>query len=274
MKRRIVLAAAAAAATLALAGCGKDTGQAAGAGGARYKEIRLGTISGPHAEVAEVAVKVAAGRGLPVKLVEFSDYGHVNEALSTKDLDCNAFQHVPFLNKAIESKGYKFTPLGKTVIFPIGVYSHKIRSKDEIAEGMLVTVPADPANLGRGLQLLERNGVIRLREGAGVHATTRDIVGNPKKLVFREVDNAYLGRSLPDVGFSVINGSWAVKSKLVPDKDAFILEGADSDYANVLVVRTEDKERPEFKVLLASFQSDEVRQFVKNKYHGSIVPAF
>ena len=123
--------------------------------------------------MAEVAAKVAAAKGLKIKIVEFSDYGHVNEALAAKDIDVNAFQHVPYLNKAIAQKGYPFTPLGKTVLFPLGVYSLKIHSVNEITDGMLVTVPADPANLGRALQLLERNGLITLRAGTGVHATAQ-----------------------------------------------------------------------------------------------------
>ena len=265
MKRRLFVAGLAAASVIALSGCGDKASQT---------EIKLGTLAGPHAEVAEVAAKVAATKGLKIKIVEFSDYGHVNEALSVKDIDCNAFQHVPFLNKAIASKGYKFTPLGKTVLFPLGVYSKKIHSVAEIGDGMLVTVPADPANLGRALQLLERNGIIKLAPGTGVHATTHDIVENPKHLKFREVDSAYLGRSLPDVGFAVINGSWAVKSNLSPAKDAFILEDGKSDFANVLVVRTEDKDKPAFKTLEAAFQSKEVKDFVIDKFKGSVVPAF
>lgn len=205
MKRRIFIAAIASALTLALAGCGEKAAE---------KEIKLGTLSGPHAEVAEVAAKVAKEKGLNVRIVEFSDYGHVNEALAVKDIDVNAFQHVPFLEKAVSQRGYKFTPLGKTVVFPLGVYSLKIKDKSQITDGMLVSVPADPANLGRALQLLERNGIIGLRPGAGVHATTHDIEKNPKNLQFLETDSAFLGRSLPDVGFSVINGSWAVKSGL------------------------------------------------------------
>ena len=198
----------------------------------------------------------------------------MNEALAVKDIDVNAFQHVPFLEKAISQRGYQFTPLGKTVVFPLGVYSLKIKEKSQITDGMLVSVPADPANLGRALQLLERNGIIGLRPGAGVHATTHDIVKNPKHLKFLETDSAFLGRSLPDVGFSVINGSWAAKSGLSPAKDAFLLEGGDSDFANVLVVRTEDKDRPEFKVLQSAFQSPEVKAFVLDKFKGSVVPAF
>ena len=265
MKRRIVIAAIASVLTLALDGCGDKAAE---------KEIKLGTLSGPHAEVAEVAAKVAKEKGLNVRIVEFSDYGHVNEALAVKDIDVNAFQHVPFLEKAISQRGYEFTPLGKTVVFPLGVYSLKIKDKSQITDGMLVSVPADPANLGRALQLLERNGIIGLRPGAGVHATTHDIERNPKHLKFLETDSAFLGRSLPDVGFSVINGSWAVKSGLSPAKDAFLLEGGDSDFANVLVVRTEDKDRPEFKVLQSAFQSPEVKAFVLDKFKGSVVPAF
>ena len=228
MKRRILLAAIAASPAIALFGCSKNDSSSA------QKTIKLGTLSGPHAEVAEEAKKVAAKKGLNVQIIEFSDYGQVNEALAAKDIDCNAFQHVPFLEKAKSSKGYQFTALGKTVLFPLGVYSQKIHTKTEIADGMLVSVPADPANLGRGLQPLKLRSALYPTGGVGIHATTHDIAENPKHLVFREVDSAYLGRSLPDVGFAVINGSWAVKSKLSPEEDAFILEGADSDLANVL----------------------------------------
>lgn len=265
MQRRELLIGLTALSALTLAGCGDKKAET---------EIKLGTLSGPHAEVAEVAAKVAAAKGLKIKIVEFSDYGHVNEALAAKDIDVNAFQHVPYLNKAIAQKGYPFTPLGKTVLFPLGVYSLKIHSINEITDGMLVTVPADPANLGRALQLLERNGLITLRAGTGVHATTRDIIASPKHLKFLEVDSAYLGRSLSDVGFAVINGSWAVKSNLSPAKDAFILEDGKSDFANVLVVRTEDKDKAVFKTLQAAFQSPEVKQFVLDKFKGSVVPAF
>lgn len=190
MKRRILLTGFALAPALTLLGCSKSAETGNG-----YKEIKLGTLSGPHAEIAEVAVKLAANDGLKVKIVEFSDYGHLNEALSTGDIDCNAFQHKPFLDKAAATKGYKFTALGKTVIFPIGIYSAKIRRKEDITDGMLVSVPADAVNLGRGLQLLERNGIIKLRPGTGIHAALTDITENPKHLVFREVDSAYLGRS-------------------------------------------------------------------------------
>lgn len=274
MNRRTFLALGlTAAAAAALSACGRkeqDSGTAEGG----LKPVKLGTLSGPHAEVAEVAAKAAAKKGLKVQVVEFSDYAQVNEALNARDIDANAFQHIPYLNKAIQSKGYKFTALGKTVIFPIGVYSLKIHSKDEIHDGGLVTVPSDAANQGRGLQLLERNGIIRLKERTGSHATVHDIVDNPKHLKFREVESANLGRTLPDVEFAVINGSWAVKSNLTPSRDAFLLEGADSDFANVLVVQTDSKDRPEFKILLESFESPEVKEFVNNKYKGSVLAAF
>lgn len=268
MKRRTLILSALAI-PAALTACGDKE-----ASTGKYSPIKLGTLSGPHAEIAEIAAKVAAGKGLSVKIVEFSDYGHVNEALNAKDIDCNAFQHKPYLEKAISSKGYRFTALGKTVLFPLGVYSLKIHSKEEIADGMLVTLPADPANLGRALVLLENNGIITLKPGKGIHATSHDVGKNPHNLKFKEVDSAYLGRSLPDVGFAVINGSWAVKSNLSPAKDAFILEDGRSEFANILAVRSEQKDRPEFRLLLESYQSQAVKDFVRDKYKGSIVAAF
>ena len=263
--RKTAAVAAALVLGLSLAACQKDKTPAV---------LTLGTISGPHAEIAEVAAKVAKTKGLDVKIVEFSDYGHVNEALASKDVDANAFQHKPFLDKAIQAKGYKFTALGKTVIFPLGAYSQKIRNVSDAPEGSVVTIPSDAANCARGLQLLERQGLIKLKDGVGTLATSRDIIENPKHLVFRETDSAYLGRSLPDVAFSVINGGWAVKSGLSPAKDSILLEDGSSDYANVLVVRTENKDDARFKLLLESFQSPEVKKFVTEKYNGSVIPAF
>lgn len=259
-----------------LSGCDnqKQTAEQPAKQATENKTIKLGTLSGPHAEIAEKAAEVAKTKGVNVKIIEFSDYGHVNEALWSKDIDANAYQHLPYLNKAIQTKGYEFTALGKTVLFPLGVYSLKIHSPSEIKDEMLVTVPADPANCGRALKLLERNGIIKLKKEAGVLATVNDITENPKKLSFRETDSAFLGRSLPDVGFSVINGSWAVKSGLTPSKDAFILEDGLSEFSNILVVRTQEKDRPEFKILLESFQSPEVKKFVNEKYQGSVVAAF
>lgn len=202
MNRRTLLSALAAfPAAILLAGCGEEMASS-GISSKGLKEIKLSTLSGPHAEVAEVAVAEAAKLGLKVRIVEFSDYGHVNEALYVKDIDVNAFQHVPFLKKAMNAKGYDFTPLGKTVLFPLGVYSQKVKSVSEIKDGMLVTLPSDPANLGRALVLLEKHGIIKLRDGAGVGANPRDVVENPLHLEFKEVDSALLGRSLPDVGFS------------------------------------------------------------------------
>ena len=236
--------------------------------------IKLGTMSGPHGEIAQKAAEVAKRMGVTVKVIEFSDYLHVNEALAAGDLDANAFQHTPYLNKLSAKRGYKFTALGKTVIFPLGVYSQKIRDKKDIPAKGLVTIPVDPSNCGRALQILHQNGIIKLRDGVGSNGSVIDIVGNPLKLRFREVESALLARSLPDVAFSVINGSWAVKSGLVPKRDAFILEGEDSDFANVLVVRTAEKDRPEFKILLKAYQSPEVKDYVLKTYKGSVMPAF
>ena len=236
--------------------------------------IRLGVTAGPHAQIAEVAKKVAARDGLEIRIVEFQDYIQPNAALDAGDLDANSFQHRPFLDSQIKARGYRITAVGDTVTFPMGFYSKRWKSLAELPRGAKVGIQNDPSNSGRALLLLQKYGVIKLKPGAGISATTLDIVDNPKGLQIVQLEAAQLARSLDDLDASAINTNFAITAGLVPTRDAIAIEEAKSPYANLLAVRIADKDKPWVARLVKAFQSPEVRSFVSEKFAGSMVPAF
>lgn len=260
--------------TVGLAGCGANDNKTAGSD-SKTVTLKVGTLSGPHSEILEEAKKVGAKNGLDIQIVTFNDYVQPNEALNQGEIDANMFQHQPFLDNHIKDRGYKLTALGKTVLFPMGVYSQKIKSVDEIKDNMEIAIPNDPSNGGRALEILDHAGIIKLRPDLGASkATVQDIQDNKYNLKIDEVDAAMIPRMLPDLDFAVINNSYAQKAGLVPTKDAFILEDENSRYANILAVRTADKDKPEMKKLLACIQSPEVADFIKDHFKGSAIPAW
>ena len=182
--------------------------------------IRLGVEGGPHAEIAEVAKGALAKQGITLKVLEFSDYTRPNAALFDGDLDANSYQHQPYLDAQNASRGYDFVSVGKTVVFPIGVYSAKVRSLDALPPGGTIAFPNDPSNGGRSLLLLQANGLIHLKAGSDpVTPTVADVETNPKGLRFVEVDAAQLPTVLPDVAAAIINTNYALQAKLDPDEE-------------------------------------------------------
>ncbi|WP_244847776.1 MetQ/NlpA family ABC transporter substrate-binding protein [Caballeronia sp. SL2Y3] len=241
------------------------------------KIIKVGTISGPDAQIWQVVQKVAKREGLNVKVVEFNDYVQPNAALDAGDLDANSFQHQPYLDSQIKQRGYKIVSAGLTYISPLGVYSKKLKSLKDLPQGAKVAVPNDPSNENRALLLLQTQGVIKLKAGAGANgnnATALDVAENPKKIKLVELDAAQLPRTLADVDAAAINTNFALAAGLQPTKDAIALEDVHSPYANLIAVRTKDKDQPWVKKLVAAYQSDDVRQFLKSEFKGSVVPSF
>ena len=248
---------------------------AAGASIAHAAEVvRLGVTAGPHAQIAEVARKVAARDGLDIRIVEFQDYIQPNAALDAGELDANSYQHLPFLESQIKARGYKISPVGYTVTFPMGFYSKRYKSLADLPRGAKVGIQNDPSNSGRALLLLQKAGLLKLKPTAGISATTVDIVDNPKGLQIVQLEAAQLARSLDDLDASAINTNFALQAGLVPTRDAIAIEEAKSPYANLLAVRTADKDKPWVAKLVKAFQSPEVRSFVSEKFAGSMVPAF
>ncbi|MBP2658941.1 MAG: lipoprotein, YaeC family [Firmicutes bacterium] len=159
-------------------------------------------------------------------------------------------------------------------IEPMGIYSKKIKNLNELATGAKVAIPNDPTNGGRALAILEKAGLIKLKDGVGVSATVSDIVTNSKDIQISELEAPQLPRVLEDVTIAVINTNYALEAKLVPTKDALFLEPKDSPYANILTVRKGDENRPEIQKLTKALTSDEVKKFINEKYQGAVIPAF
>ena len=246
----------------------------AGSALAQSKPIKIGVTAGPHAEIMEVVKQEAAKQGLNIQIVEFSDYVQPNAALAAGDLDANSYQHQPYLDNVNADRHYNLVSVGKTVIFPIGIYSKKYKSLKDLPVGARIGLPNDPTNGGRVLLLLQNLGLIKVDPKAGLKATPLDVTDNPRKFKFIELDAAQLPRSLDDTAASAINTNFAVSAGLDPKKDAIAQESPDSPYANVLVVRAADKDSPQVRALVAAYHSPAVKQFIETKYKGSVVPAF
>jgi len=245
-----------------------------GAALAQDKPIRIGATAGPHSQILEQVKKVAERDGLKIQIVEFTDYIQPNAALSTGDLDANSYQHKPFLDQQVKDRGYKITSVGYTVNFPIGVYSRKVKSLKDLKEGARFGIPNDPTNGGRALLVLQDQGLIKLKPGAGLKATPLDVVENPKKLKFVELEAAQLPRSLDDLDASAVNTNYAIPAGLHPGKDAIARENAKSPYVNLIAVREQDKDKPWVAKLVKAYQSEEIRKFIQAEFKGAVIPGF
>ncbi len=266
--------------TLALAGCGDNAKPAANSGsnapaaGAKTT-LKVGATPVPHAEILEIVKPLLAQQNIDLQIVEFSDYVQPNLALNDKELDANFFQHEPYLDNFVsEHKEVKLKNAGGIHIEPMGIYSKKIKQLDALPDGASIAIPNDPTNGGRSLLLLEKAGLLKLKDGAGVKATVQDIASNPKNLKFQEVEAAQVPRTLDDVDAAVINTNFAMQVNLVPTKDALFMEDKTSPYVNIVAVREGDEKRPEIEALLKALKSKEVKDFIESKYKGAIVPAF
>lgn len=238
------------------------------------KEIVVGVTPGANGEIMEFFKGEAEKQGLKIKIVEFSDYITPNEALNNGEIDINAFQHKPFMENAIKEKGYKIIDIGKTIIAPMAIYSNKIKSLDEIKDGNKMAIPNDPTNGGRALLLLQSAKLIKLKDNIGFSPSVQDIVENPKHLQIFELEAAQIPRSLNDMDFAAVNMNYAVNAKLDPKKDAILVESKDSAYANVLAVREADKDNPQLQKFVQLYQSEAVRNFILDRFAGSVIPVF
>lgn len=212
--------------------------------------------------------------GIDLKVVEFTDYVKPNLALNDKELDANFFQHEPYLDKFNAEHGTDLVSVAKVHLEPMGIYSHKIKNLNELADGAKVAIPNDPTNGGRALLILQKAGLITLKTGDSITATVQDITENKKNLQFVELEAAQIPRSVDDVDIALINTNFAMEGGFNPLKDALYIESKDSPYANILVVRKGDENRPEIQKLVKALQSPEIKKFIEDKYQGAIVPAF
>lgn len=237
------------------------------------EDIVVGVTPFPHKDIMLAAKPLLAKEGYNLVIKEFTDYVQPNMALASKQLFANFFQHEPYLDNMNKEKKLDLVSIGKVHIEPLGVYSKKIKKLADLKKGNSVSVPNDPTNEARALRLLEANGVITIKPGALV--TVADITKNPLGLKFHELDAAQLPRTLDDVTASVINTNFAGEAGLVPSRDALVMEGSESPYANIIVVRSADKDSPKAKALMKAVQSPEVKEYIqKNLVERGIVPVF
>jgi D-methionine transport system substrate-binding protein len=238
------------------------------------QKLRVGASPVPHAEILELAKEDLEKAGVKLEIVEFTDYVTPNIALNEGQIDANFFQHLPYLENFAKERGLDIVSLTAIHVEPMGLYSQKIKNADGLPEGATVAIPNDPVNEGRALLLLQANGLIKLRPEAGLECVPSDIVSNPKKLKFKELEAAQLPRVLADVDTAIINGNYAVEAKMNPPKDALLLENADSPYANIIAVRRSAKDDPRFQALTKALKTDKIKRYILEKYKGGVVPTF
>ncbi|MBP2026837.1 D-methionine transport system substrate-binding protein [Acetoanaerobium pronyense] len=255
---------------LVLSGCGQADAKNEG----DLVTLKIGATPVPHVEILEHIKPELEKQGIKLEIVEFTDYVTPNLALTSKDIDANFFQHVPYMETFARERSLELENAGNVHVEPLGLYSNKFKSLEDITEGAEIAIPNDPTNEGRTLLLLQSKGLIKLKDGVSLEATSADIVENSKNLKFRPIEAAQLPRTLDDVDASVINTNYALEAGLNPVKDAIIIEGSDSPYANIITIRPEDRDDENIKKLVNALQSESVRKFIEEKYKGSVVPAF
>ncbi len=275
MKKLFSLAATAlVAGSLLLAGCGSEKAPAKTADQGKKVVVTVGATPVPHAEILNQIKPLLAKEGVELKVVEFTDYVKPNLALSDKEIDANFFQHTPYLEKFAAEHKLQIVPSAKVHIEPMGVYSKKTKDIKAVTDGAKVAIPNDPTNGGRALLLLQKAGLISLKDGGNVTSTVQDITENKKNLSFVELEAPQLPRSLDDVEIAVINTNYALEAKLNPLKDALFVEDKDSPYVNILALRKGDDARPEIQKLAKALNAPEVKKFIQDKYQGAILPVF
>ncbi len=236
--------------------------------------LKIGATPIPHAEILNYVKPILEKENIQLEVVEFTDYVQPNTALADKELDANFFQHKPYLDNFIKERSLDLVSVGNVHVEPLGLYSGSVKSIAELKNGSTIAIPNDSTNAARALLLLQSNGLLKLKEGAGIEATEKDIAENPKNLKIQPAEAAQLPRVLEDVDAAVINTNYALPAGLNPTKDALIIEGKDSPYANLVAVRKGDENRAEIQKLIQVLNSEEVKKFLEEKYQGAIVPAF
>lgn len=252
--------------SLTLTGCGQEE--------KAPNHIKVGVIVGAEQQVAEVAQQVAKDRyNLDVELVTFNDYVLPNEALNKGDIDANVFQTKSYLDQQIKARGYKLVSIGTTFVYPMAGYSKKIKSLGELQDGAQIAIPNDPSNLGRALLLIQKVGLIKLKDGVGLVPTVLDITSNPKHLKIVELEAPQLPRSLDDdkIAVAVINTTYASQIGLSPTRDGIFVEDKNSPYVNLIVTREQNKDSDNVKKFVQAYQSDKVDEAANKIFNGGAI---
>lgn len=269
MNFKKLLGVATLASVLVLTGCNEEKS----ASELAQTKIKVGVMAGPEHEVAEIAAIVAKEKyGLEVEYTIFNDYALPNTAVSKGDLDANAMQHKPYLDKEIAAKGLdNLVVVGNTFVYPLGGYSKTIKNISELKEGATVAVPNDPSNLARALILLEKQGLIKLKDNTNLLSTSLDIVENPKNLQIKEVDSSVAARALDDVDLAVINNTYAGQVGLNVTDNGVFMEDKDSPYVNIIVARQDNKDSQAVQNFVKAYQTAEVEAEAKKHFKDGVI---
>jgi len=241
---------------------------------ASAEQLSVAATPVPHAELLEFVKPALAEQGVELDVKVFTDYVQPNIQVDQKRMDANFFQHQPYLDEFNDGRGTNLVTVTGVHVEPFGAYSSKIESLDELKEGAVVAIPNDPTNGGRALLLLQKAGLITLKDESKITATPRDIADNPKDLDFKELEAATLPRILNQVDLALINTNYALEAGLNPSEDALVIEGSESPYVNILVARPDNKDSDAMQKLANALKSDAVKDFIMEKYEGAVVPAF
>lgn len=236
--------------------------------------LNIGASPQPHSEILKFVQPILKEQGVDLKITEFTDYVLPNLALNDGDIDANFFQHVPYMESFASNHNIGLEAVAKVHIEPLGLYSSTLKSILELRDEAHIAIPNDPTNGGRALLLLQKYGLIKLDDNAGLEATENDIVYNPKNLTIVPLDAPQLPRALEDLDAAVINTNYALEASLNPVNDALLLEDGDSPYANVLTVKPERASDENIQKLIKALNSPEVKSFIEEQYKGAIIPAF
>ena len=238
------------------------------------ESLSIAATAVPHAEILEFVKPALAKEGVELNIKVFTDYVQPNVQVAEKRLDANFFQHQPYLDEFNKSRGTELVSVVGVHVEPVGAYSSQHKSLADLPQGANVVIPNDATNGGRALLLLQKAGVITLKPEAGILATSKDIVENPKAIKVRELEAATLPRVLTQVDLALINTNYALEAKLNPTQDALTIEGSDSPYVNILVARADNQDSAALQKLAKALNSAEVKAFIEEKYQGAVVPAF
>lgn len=235
------------------------------------KAMKIGVTAGPHALIMEMVKKEAKKKGLNIDVIEFNDFVLPNIVLAEGDLDANSYQHQPYLDNQNQQKGFKLVTIAKTILMPMGIYSHKIKKIADLKDGAKVGIPNDPSNGARALKLLETAGLIKLKSIE--MPTILDITENPKNLDIVELEAPQVLRSLDDLDCAVTNTDWIMLANMDP-QSALLHENKDSPYANIIVVKESRKDEADFKTLVETYHSQPVKDYITTEFKGAIIPVF
>ena len=287
MNKKVLSLILALALSLSLAACGSSgNGSASGSGSqsgsgsssAETVVLKVAASPTPHAQILEQVKPVLAEQGIDLQITEYGDYVVPNTAVEEGDEDVNYFQHQPYLDELNEGNGTHLVSVATIHYEPFGIYPGKTASLEDLPDGATVGVPSDVTNEARALQLLEAQGLIKLKEGAGLNATPNDIEENPKNLQFKELEAAMLPNVTSEVDIAVINGNYALQAGFSSAQDAIALEDSSSEaaqtFANVIVVKEGNENNAAVLALVEALKSDAVRDYINDTFQGNVLPIF